>query len=164
MTTETKKNTNNILQLISINWKLEIEALDGRAYIDAKNIFKSAIAGDFKNLEINQADTSTAETLVDVREMIGDGKFFKIFSEITDDLEKIFLTSRQIIRFCEKYPGWLLPSGIFTLFPTKVESEYSVVCVQSYADELIFFRLGYGHIFKGSDRHRVVYRQFSLAV
>ncbi len=127
----------SILRLISANEKLMIEALDGKAYIsDAKKTFKSYIDGDFKNWGLNQSSPATAETLLDVSEMVGDGTFAQIFTGITPDLEKLVMTQAQIIRFCEKYPIWLRQDGYATFFLTKVNGEYFVVYVSVYSSGL----------------------------
>ena len=152
-----KKNP-SILQLISGGEKLMIEALDGKAYIsDAKKTFKSFIDSDFKNWGLNQSGPATAETLLDISEMVGDGTFVQIFTGITPDLEKLVMTQAQIIRFCEKHPTWLRQEGYATFFLTKVGDEYFVVRVGVYSDGL---RVGVGRleddrVWDGGCRNRV---------
>lgn len=153
-----KKNP-SILQLISGGEKLMIEALDGKAYIsDAKKTFKSFIDSDFKNWGLNQSGLATAETLLDVSEMTGDGTFVQIFTGITSDLDKIVMTQAQIIRFCEKHPTWLRQEGYATFFLTKVGGEYFVVRVSVVADGLgvRVSRLESGGVWNGEYRRRVV--------
>ena len=153
-----KKNP-SILQLISGNEKLMIEALDGKAYIsDAKKTFKSYIDGDFKNWGLNQSGPATAETLLDVSEMTSDGTFVQIFTGITPDLEKLVMTQAQIIRFCEKHPTWLRQEGYATFFLTKVNGEYFVVHVGVFSGGLDVGvdRLESDGVWRGGDRHRVV--------
>jgi len=148
-----------ILRLISGGEKIMIEALDGKAYIsDAKKTFKSFIDGNFKNWGLNQFGSATAETLLDVSEMVGDGTFVQIFTGISSNLEKLVMTQAQIIRFCEKHPTWLRQEGYATFFLTKVNGEYFVVRVYVASDGLNVrvYRLGHGNVWNGVYRHRVV--------
>ena len=148
-----------ILQVISGGEKLMIEALDGKAYIsDAKKVFKSYIDGDFKNWGLNQSGPATAETLVDVSEMVKDATFVQIFTGITPDLDKLVLTQAQIIRFCEKHPTWLRQEGYATFFLTKVNGEYFVVHVGVDSDGLWVYvgRLGRDGVWPAECRRRVV--------
>jgi len=161
-----KKNP-SILQLISGGEKLMIEALDGKAYIsDAKRTFKSFIDGCFKSWGLNQTGPATAETLVDVHEIIEDGNFVKIFTSLNSDLDKLVMTQAQIIRFCEKHPTWLRQEGYATFFLTKVNDEYFVVRV--YVDggglSVRVYRLENDSVWHGEDLHRVVSPQLIPSV
>lgn len=153
------KGNPSILQVISGAEKLMIEALDGKAYIsDAKKVFKSYIDGDFKNWGLNQPGPATAETLVDVSEMVKDATFAQIFTGITPDLDKIVMTQAQIIRFCEKHPTWLRQEGYATFFLTKVNGEYFVVyvIVNSVGLKVYVRRLENVFVWRGESGHRVV--------
>lgn len=155
----------SILQPISGGEKLMIEALDGKKYIaDAKKTFKSLISSNFKNLKLNHSGPATAEILVDVREIVGDGKFVQIFTEIISDLDKIVMTQAQIIRFCEKHPTWLCQEGSATFFLTKVNGEYLVVSVRVFSGGLFVdvYRLEYDNVWLGEYRHRVVSPQLPI--
>lgn len=156
-----KKETEDdkIVRCISVNEKLMIEALDGQEYIsDAKKVFKSYIDGDFKNWGLNQAGPATAETLVNVSEMVKDATFTQIFTDITPDLDKLLFTQAQIINFCEKHPTWLRQEGYGTFFLTKVGDKYFVVSVGVDSDglEVRVCRLGRDGIWAAEYRHRVV--------
>jgi len=164
---EDGKNKNNpsILQLISGGEKLITEALDGKAYIsDAKKIFKLYIDSDFKNWGLNQSGPATAETLLNVSEIVADATFVQIFTGITPDLDKIVMTQAQIIRFCEKHPAWLRQEGYATFFLTKISGEYFVVSVHVYDDGLDVYvdRLEDDNVWHGEARHRVVYPQLPI--
>ena len=148
-----------IVRLISANEKIMIEASDGKAYIsDAKKTFKSGIDGDFKNWGLNQSGQATAETLLDVSEMISDGTFVQIFTGITSDLEKLVMTQAQIIRFCEKHPTWLRQAGYAIFFLTNVNGEYFVVGVRVVSGGLDVGvgRLGDDRVWRGECRLHVV--------
>ena len=156
---KTSKENPSITQLISSNEKLMIEALDGKEYIfNAKKIFKSYIDSDFKNLGLNQSGSVTAETLVDVSEIVENATFTQIFTSITTDLDKLVLTQNQIIRFCEKHPTWLRQDGYGTFFLIKENNEYFVVHVYVFSDSLdvYVYRLGSDDVWGGGCRRRVV--------
>jgi len=156
---KTSKENPSITQLISSNEKLMIEALDGKTHIaGAKNVFKSYIDSDFKNFGLNQPGLATAETLVDVSEIVENATFTQIFTSITTDLDKLVLTQNQIIRFCEKHPTWLRQDGYGTFFLIKENNEYFVVSVYVYSDGLrvIVLRLVSFIVWFGVYRHRVV--------
>lgn len=155
----------SILSLISANEKIMIESSDGKAYIsDAKKTFKSNIDGCFKSWGLNRSGPATAEILLDVNEMVGDGTFVQIFTSITSDLDKLVMTQAQIIRFCEKHPIWLRQEGYATFFLTKVGGEYFVVRVDVHADGLYVYvnRLEYDRVWNGSCQHRVVSPQLLI--
>jgi len=156
---KTSKENPSITQLISSNEKLMIEALDGKTHIaGAKNVFKSYIDSDFKNFGLNQPGLATAETLVDVSEIVENATFTQIFTSITTDLDKLVLTQNQIIRFCEKHPTWLRQDGYGTFFLIKENNEYFVVSVYVYSNGLlvIVLRLVSFIVWFGVYRHRVV--------
>lgn len=157
----------SILRLISGGEKIMIEASDGKAYISgAEKTFKSGIDGDFENWGLNQSSPATAETLLDVSEMVGDGNFVQIFNGITSDLDKIVMTQAQIIRFCEKHPNWLRQEGYATFFLTKVNGEFFVVDVYVRGDGLRVYvlRLEDDDVWIGEFRRRVVSPQLIPSV
>lgn len=156
-----KKNL-SILKVISGGEKIMIEALDGKAYIsDAKKTFKSGIDGDFKNWGLNQSGPATVEILLDVHEIIGDGKFVQIFTELNSDLDQLVMTQAQIIRFCEKHPTWLRREDYGTFFLMKENNEFFVVGVRVRSDGLFVHvnRLEDDYVLYAQYRHRVVVPQ-----
>jgi len=89
-----------ITKVISTGTEIKLEALDGKAYIyDAKKTFSSFIDEDFKNWGLNCPGRASTETLFDVSEVVADGTFIQIFTDISGDLDKIVMTQAQIIRF-----------------------------------------------------------------
>lgn len=167
MEDEKIKKDSSIVQFISGGEKLMIEALDGKAYIaDAKKVFKPYIDGDFKNWGLNQSGPATAETSLDVSEMIADGTFVQIFAGITSDLDKLVLTQAQIIRFCEKHPTWLRQEGYATFFLTKVNGEYFVahVFVLGVGLYVNVCRLEDDYVWSAEYLHRVVCPQLMPSV
>jgi len=159
------EKSSSIVRLISGGEKIMIEALDGKEYIsDAKKTFRSFISGDFKNLGLNQSGPATAEVLLDVHEMVSNGNFVQIFTDISNHLDKLVMTQSQIIRFCEKHPTWLRREGYATLFLTKVNGEYLVVYVfvSDGGLDVLVSRLGDAYVWRGEVCHRVVSPQLSL--
>lgn len=149
----------SILRPISSGEKIMIEALDGKAYISAAiKTFRSYIGGNFKNWGLDQSGPATAETLLDVHEMAGDGTFAQIFTSLSSNLKKLVMTQAQIIRFCEKYPAWLRKESYATFFLTEVNDEYFVVSVYVHDDGLgvSVGRFEDGRVWSGEYRHRVV--------
>ena len=159
------KSNPSILRLISDGEKIMIEASDGKAYIsNAKKIFKSSISKDFKNWGLNQwSGAANTEILLDVSELVGDGTFIQIFTEITSDLGKLIMTQAQIIRFCKKHPIWLREEQSTTLFLMKVGGEYFVVRVDTNWDGLgvCVYRLGCSDVWYGVSRFRIVSPQLN---
>jgi len=151
-----------ILKLLSAGEKIMLEANDGNSKIYGNSkIFKSFNDDDFKNWGLNKNSQTTAETLVDVYEIIKDAKFAEIFASPNCDLDKLVMTQAQIVRFCEKYPTWLCQDGNATLFLIKENDEYFVVSVDVRADGLRVYvrRFDYGRVWRAGCRHRVVFPQ-----
>ena len=152
----------SILKLISGREKLKIEALDGKETIyNAKDVFKYYIDEDFKNWGLNKPSLATAETSLDVHEMIGGGTFKEIFACIPYDLEKLVLTQAQIKKICKKHAKWLSQEGYTTFFLTKQGEEYFVVFVSVRFDGLCVrvYRFEDGDVWDGGGSHCVVVPQ-----
>jgi len=151
-----------ILSLLSAGEKLMLEANDGKSKIYGNGkIFKSYIDDDFKNWGLNKNSQTTAETLVDVYEIIKDAKFAEIFTSLNCDLNKLVMTQAQIVRFCEKHPTWLRQDGNATLFLIKENDEYFVVLVFVYAGGLYVrvYRFDFDRVWHAACRLRVVFPQ-----
>ena len=96
----TAKVTEGILRLISDNSTLTIKALDGsRLIYNAKDTFKSGIDGDFVNWGVNNPGIATPAALVQVHEMIGDGKLMNIFTSLPGTWNQKWLSQNQFIDF-----------------------------------------------------------------
>lgn len=148
-----------ILNLLSNNESLMIEALNGKATIaKADKVFKSYIDSDFRNWGLDKRGKATEEVKVDVHEIMEDATFARIFSSINTDPDKLVMTQHQIIKFCEKYPDWLRHEGYGTFFLMKEEGEYFVVyvCVCPGGLTVRVLRLGVDSLWLGEYLHRVV--------
>ncbi len=149
---------------------LAIKALDGsRLICKAKKTFKSFIDIDFVNWGINKHGIATPETPVQVREMIGDGKFMDIFRALPGTWNQKWVSQNQAIEFCETLPEWLRQEGYATFFLIKKDEnkpideenpqdDLVVVYVYVFADGLDVYvdRLEDDDVFHGQYRHRVV--------
>jgi hypothetical protein len=157
-----EKPTSSILKLLSGGENLTIEVLDGQEFIHgAKDVFKSGIDDDFKNLRLNRASEATKETSVQVHELAENAIFAKMFTSLSGDLDKLCLTQHQIRRFCVKYPAQLSQSGA-TFFLFKLNGEYFVARVYVYSGGLHahVIRFEYDRVWSAEYRYRVVVPQF----
>lgn len=174
----TAKVTEGILRLISGDSTLTIKALDGsRLIYNAKDTFKSGIDGDFVNWGVNNPGIATPETLVQVHEMIGDGKLMDIFKSLPGTWNQKWLSQNQFIDFCETLPDWLRQEGYGTFSLIKKdenkpinednpEDNLVVVDVYVFSDGLYVrvIRLGYADVLDGRYRNRVVSPQLIPSV
>jgi len=158
-----KSSDSSVLnRLSSSGEKIMLEANDGKSKIYGNGkIFKLYIDDDFKNWGLNKNSQTTAETLVDVYEIIKDAKFAEIFTSLNCDLNKLVMTQAQIVRFCEKHPTWLRQDGNATLFLIKENDEYFVVLVFVYAGGLYVrvYRFDFDRVWHAACRLRVVFPQ-----
>lgn len=123
----------SILRLISGNETLNIEALnDGNCIKDAKpNPQYVFLSNNFFIFNLNKPSHATAEMLVEVHEIIGDGTFVEVFSSLSHSLDKLVMTQSQIVYFCRKYSYWLNKEGHHTYFLTKKGDKYFVITVNA---------------------------------
>jgi hypothetical protein len=160
-TEKSEKSTSYVLKLLSLGETSSIEACDGqRTIAGAKDVFESGIDDDFKRLGLDKAGEATPETAVQVYELIGNATFVKMFTSLTNDLDKLCLTQDQIIRFCVKYPGQLSQiSATFFLF--KMNGGYFVASVHVGSGGLGVGvrRFEYDVVWNAECRHRLVVPQ-----
>lgn len=169
METTTKK----ITRIISGNETIPIGNLNGRTTISrATDVFKW-ISPDFKKFGLDKPGRPTEKINVVVHELIKDGTFLQIFTDINPNFNESVMTFSQIIEFCEKNPGWLSRPG-FTLFLAekrrnifqkvfdfifnRKSGKYFVVrvVVHSVGLYVYVYRLERGNVWVGRDRPRVV--------
>lgn len=126
---KTKMNC-QFLKTVSETEKLVIEALDGKMnFANAQDIVKSEIT--YPDLE-SQPAVATEETEVTIMALIKSANFEEIFTDITENLDKIVMTQAQIIRFCEKYFSPNSHENDVAFFLIKVDCEYFVVNLSNY--------------------------------
>jgi hypothetical protein len=166
----------SILRLVSPMGGLIINALDGsRLIYEAKKTFKSFLDNDFVNWGINNPGIATPKTLIQVREMIGDGKFMDIFRALPGTWNQKWVSQNQVIEFCETLPEWLRQEVYATFFLIKKdenkpidennpEDNLVVVSVGVLSDGLGVgvYRLGHDDVWHGEYRHRVVSPQLPI--
>jgi len=159
-------SNNKILTLISPE-PLVIEALsDSGILYEATHVFGGYRDPKLLNFGLNQPGPATPKTRLQVYEQNTNATFQEIFNFFAVNLEKVYLTQSQIIRFCQKYPRWLRQGGYATFFLTKANGEYFVVNVNVRSDGLRVFvdRLGLDSVWSAEYRRRVVSPQLiSLA-
>jgi hypothetical protein len=160
----------SILRLISGGHVLTLKALDGKRLIyKAKKTFPSYLDSDFVNWGINKPGLATAETPVQVREIVQDGTFMDIFSALPGNWNQKWVSQNQVIEFCETLSEWLRQEGNATLFLVKKDENKPidennpkdnlvVVLVFVPSDGLIVYvyRLGRGGVWDGKCLSRVV--------
>jgi len=160
---------NTIFQLLPGAEGLPIKSLDGKATIaKAKDLFKSYIAPNFKEYDLDRPGSATKGTHMSVREMLAIGTFSEIFSDINADLDKVAMTQAQVIEFCKVHRAWLhrnhrtlflikKPKMFWDFFRKKV-NKYFVVGVFVSPDSLSAFvlRLENDRVWYNAYRDRVV--------
>lgn len=153
---------NQILSLLTTHNNPVIKATDGKRYLaKAKKTFESYVDPDFKNWNLDQASQTTPETPTNVYEMIAGATFVQIFSSLSGDLDKLYLTQEQIEEFCLSHRQWLRTDGNATFFLFKENNEFFVAGVDVYSDGLrvCVCRLEDDDVWLGDCRHRVVVPQ-----
>ncbi len=139
-----------------------IDACDGlETLANAKETFKSGIDSDFKSWSTNKSGIATAETAVQVHEMVKDATFAQMFGSLGASLDKLCLTQHQIKMFCKKHPKWLQADGYSTFFLFKVDNQFFVALVHVDSDGLSVYvdRLEIDYVWDTSYAHRVVVPQ-----
>ena len=181
LTLESKSKMNfrkkkSILRRMGKN--LPLKALDGsRLICNAKDTFKSGIDSNFVGWSINNAGVATPETLMQVHEMIGDGRLIGIFKALPGNWNQKWSSQNQIIEFCETFPDWLKQSGNATMFLAKKDENKPIdednprnnlVVVRVFVDSdgLYVFvrRLERDRVWDGECRRRVVSPQLIPSV
>lgn len=157
---------------------LSLKSLDGNRLIcNSKDTFQAGINSNFVSWGINNAGIATPESLVQVHEMIGSGKFMDIFNALPGIWDEKWLSQDQIIEFCETFPDWLRPSGDATMFLVK-KDEDKLIDENNPSDNLVVVyvsvkrggpyvgvsRLKSRGVWGGEARHRVVSPQLIYSV
>lgn len=165
-----EKKINGILRLISGEEVLSLKDSNGsRLIYQAANTFKSFLDEDFVKWGLTKKGIATAETKVQVHEMIADGNFMAIFKSLPGNWNQKCLSQNQVIDFCEQLPNWLRSDGYATMFLCKIDETKKVdekdpqknlvvVCVSVGADGLYVFvyRLEDDIVWRAGCAHRVV--------
>ncbi len=119
----------DILQLLSKNESIVIDACDGTETLaNAKEVFQG-IDHELKNWSINKLCIATKEQVVDVYQLVEDANFEEMFSSIGAELDKLCLTQHQIKSFCKKHRIWLRTYPYATFFLFKEERQFFIADV-----------------------------------
>lgn len=147
--------------------KLDIEcqpirALDGQRYLaNAKKTFPSFVDSNFKHWKLDQSSHATPETMPIGYEMVNNGTFWQIFSEICQHTNRgwnsLCWTQDQIEEFCLVNRETLRADGFGTFFLFKENENFFVadVDVDSGGLNVDVNRLEDGREWGGENRRRV---------
>ncbi|MFA5109694.1 MAG: hypothetical protein WC458_04100 [Patescibacteria group bacterium] len=170
-----------ITKIIPDNLKLPVRELDGRLIISKATDVFGWVDSNFRKLGLDKPSRPTKKVNALVSEIIGDGTFIRIFTDINPNLEKSVMTLSQIIEFCKNYPSWLKQRGE-TLFLTEKKRsifqkiwnfilrrklrKYFVVHVHVFSDGLDAYvhLLEDGYVWRGECRYCVVSPQLIPSV
>ena len=144
---------------------ITIAACDGSRYIGKeKGVFKAFIESLFASWGLDKRGTSTAATNVSVHEMIKDATFAQMFDSFGNDLDKLCLSQRQIVEFCEKHPACLRQEGYATFFLFKEGDQFYVANVRVRSDGLYVHvsRLERDRVWPAAYAPRVVVPQLTV--
>lgn len=153
------------LKLISGGEKIVLAPTDGKGTLaKAKDVFYY-IDSYFQSWGTDVVGKLTAETPVQVYEMIKDGTFAQIYGGFGENLDRLCLTQAQIVVFCRDHRNWLRTDGYGTFFLFKVGVEFFVARVFVYSDGDLgagVDRLSLGLVWGAGCRHRFVIPQLAL--
>jgi hypothetical protein len=128
----------------------------------AKKVFTGYFDSDFKNWDTDVSGIDTAETEVDVHEMIRDGNYKTLFGSLGDP-RKLCLTQGQIEEFCHSHRDSLRQEGYGTFFLFEVKGEPFVAHVRVDGGRLEArvsrFAYAYAYAWYAGHRHRLVVKQ-----
>lgn len=134
---KTLENVTRSLNRISGEKEFVIESLDGMAtIIEARDTFKSFVDASFKQWGLDQPGRITNETIMDVYEIVGQGRFPEVYARLTANLDMAMVTQHQIIRFCERYPMLFHQKGYCYFFLIKEAREYFMVYTKNNSSGL----------------------------
>jgi hypothetical protein len=112
----------------------------GRIICEAKDVFRSWLAPNFSDSEVNMPSKKTPEIKVQVRELVKKANFAGIFKELNSDLSKLCLTQDQIIEFCVNSKKYLREEGKGNFFLFRANGRYQVATVAILNDGLTIER------------------------
>ncbi len=119
-----------------------LDVYDGRTMIDSGIVVQTILKAerDQKNLDrwLSDENPATPDCLVDMYELESEAPFYRMFTEISGDLDKVVLSKTQILRFCELYPQYLCTEhtdNVRTLFLIKEDGDFTVVGIKADKDK-----------------------------
>lgn len=155
-----------ILKNISGAETLKLDSCYGNQSIeDSKHVFSCIDYSCFEEYGINTKFVITAETAVQVYEIVKDSTFAQMLGSLSTDLNTLCFTQSQILSFIAKYRG-MLRTGCFysTFFLFKSNENFFVACVYFVGDDSLgvnVHRFEDGNVWRSSHRHRVVVPQLT---
>ena len=172
---------NKFLKLISSGENLVLDPVDGRETLtEAKDVF-SYIDSNFKNWDANEPGQPTAETPVDVYEVVKDGEFASLFGSLfgaspdsinikefiekhRQALRKRCLIQAQIKNFVKKHRKWLRTDGYGTFFLFESNGHFFVAFTYVTSDGKLYvnvFQFEYSYVCYAGRHLRVVVPQLA---
>lgn len=100
---------------------------------DTEIIFMSYLHPEFNSVKLDYPLTFTPETAVNRFQIIAEGNFYDYFNSFEVALDKLVLSSNQIIHYCEGQRQNIRNNHSTHLFLFMRKNEYFVACVRSYA-------------------------------
>jgi hypothetical protein len=125
------------LKLISAGKHVVIGATKGTETLASANDIFSYISPDFKNWGCDKVEQATPEVAIEVYEQIKDAVYPKIFGSVSQDLDRLVLTTPQIKNFVLNHAkDFILEAEEWTCFRFlfKVGNEFFVADVRILSD------------------------------
>jgi hypothetical protein len=145
-----------ILKLISIGKSAIISATDGTETLASASEIFSYISPDFKNWGCDKVEQATPETAVEIYEQIEDATYLNIFGSISQDFDRLILTTSQIKSFIvNNAKDYILETEEWTCFRFlfKEDGEFFVADVRILSSGERAVRIS--RFLDGSVRHAV---------
>lgn len=152
-------------KLISGGEKLVIDQCNGsRTIVNSGDVF-SFIDPDFCDWNINGPSQPTNDSLVNVFELVNNGRFTNIFDSFLVEKDKLCLTQNQIIIFVIKHHNWLRGDSDLNFFLFKSKNNYFVAIVRyNMYDKLVVHvrSLNDNHMWYSEHHNRVIVPQLIM--
>lgn len=96
-------------------------------------IFMSYLDPEFTSVKLNYPMASSPETAVNHYRNLVDGNYYDYFNSFEIALDKLVLSTNQIISYCDRQRENIRSTHSTYLFLYMRKNEYYVACVRSYA-------------------------------
>ncbi len=161
---ERKELQNKILNLISGDKNIVIDATDGTEILAKANDVFNHIDLDFVAYGADEPGSTTPETLIEIYRIVKNATFTQMFGSLSSDLNTLCFTQAQIKGFVKKHCDWFRADGYGTFFLFKSRNRFFVAHVHvRFDDELRIYvrRFDHPYIWDAEFRHRVVIPQLA---
>ena len=153
-----------IIKLISADKRLVIGATKGTETLASANDVFSSISPDFENWGCDKVEPETSEVVVEVYEQIEDATYPEIFGSVSQNLDRLVLTTPQIKNFVVNHTKGYLLEAEWTCFRFlfKAGDEFFVADVRILSDgnrDVRVTRFLDGSVRHAEYHHRIVVPQ-----